>query len=159
MTKTDSNIRQSYKFYRKNKIITNSPVDIKTYIDIANEYNKFLFEKLLTGDEIVLPGRMGTIMIVGKKHKITFDENGIPKLPPDWVKTKQLWDRNPEAKAQKKRLFHTNEHTNGVIFSVLWGKRNVAIENKRLYSLRLARTNKRTINKMIKQGVEYFIKK
>lgn len=156
MTRTDSNIRKSYKLY---KTVAKIVLDIKLYIQIANDYNKFLIEKLLTGDQITLPGRMGTIMISGKKVKIKINEDGQPNLAPDWVRTKQLWDRNPEAKKNKKLLYLTNEHTNGVIYSVAWGKNNVAIENKRLYSLRLARTNKRTINKMINQGTEYFIKK
>ena len=159
MTKTDSNIRKSFKFYRKQKTASNSHVDIKTYINIANEYNKFIFEKLLTGDEITLPGRMGSMMIKGRKVKITFDENGNPKLPPDWVKTKQLWDRSPEAKEKRTKLYHTNEHTNGVIYAVKWSKNAVAIENKRLYSFRLVRTNKRRIHTLIKQGGEFFITK
>lgn len=156
MTRTDSNIRKSYKLYRKS---VDNPVEIKEYIYIANDYNKFLMEQMLTGDQISLPGRMGTIMVTGRKQKISFDENGVPNLPPDWVRTKQLWDRNPEAKAQRRLLFHTNEHTNGVIYSAVWGKDKVAIENKRLYSLQLARPNKRAIHKAIKAGVEFFIKK
>lgn len=156
MTRTDSNIRKSYKLY---KSITKDPIDIKEYIYIANDYNKFLIQQLLTGDQITLPAKMGTLMIVGRKEKITFDENGNPNLAPDWVKTKALWERNLDAKLQKKLIYHTNEHTNGVIFSAVWGKDKVAIENKRLYSLQLARPNKRAIHKAIKQGMEFFIKK
>jgi hypothetical protein len=156
MTKTDSNIRDSYKLYKK---ICENIIDIKNYIYISNDYNKFLIEKLLTGDQITLPGKMGTLMITGKKIKITFNEQGQPNLAPDWVKTKELWDRNPEAKAQRKKLYHTNEHTNGVIYSAVWGKNKIAIENKRLYSLQLVRTNKRLIHSAIKKGVEFFIRK
>ena len=161
MTKTDSNIRSSYKLYKElrnqeNKI---SIVDIKTYIEIANNYNKFLFDKIIEGEEITLPAKMGTMYIIGSKQKVKFDENGLPLLPPDWTKTLVYWKNNPQAKIDKKVIYCTNEHTNGVRYKILWSKKRIMVENKTLYSLRLTRTNKRNISASIKKGKEYLIKK
>lgn len=155
MTKTDSNIRKSYKLY---KATVNNPVDIKTYIQIANDYNKFLMERILDGEEVTLPSNMGTISIIGYKQKIKFDEEGKPILPIDWVKTLELRRNNPTAKEEKKVVYQLNEHTNGVRFKIHWSKRRVLIEHKTLYSLRMTRTNKRLINTAIKQGKEFLIK-
>lgn len=147
------NIRDSYKLYKKS---TENPVDIKTYIEIANGYNQHLMDKVLDGEKVTLPMRFGTLCIMGKKQKIRFDENGNVKgLAPDWVKTKQLWDKNSEAKERKQLVYHTNEHSSTIRYKFLWAKSRVLITNKTLYSLRLTRTNKREVNKRVNEGKEY----
>ena len=147
------NLRESYKLYRNS---VENPIDIKTYLLLAADYNKFLMDKVLDGKEVTLPSRMGTLSIVGKKQKIRFDEDGqIIGLAPDWVKTKALWESNPQAKAERKRLFHTNSHTDNVRYKFLWSKKNVLVENKTLYSLRLTRTNKRAVHSKILKGTQY----
>ena len=59
----------------------------------------------------------------------------------------------------RKVIYHLNEDSSGIIYKVHWSKRNILIENKRLYSLRIARTPKRVISQAIKAGKEYIIKK
>jgi len=150
------NVRDSYKLYKK---IVENPVDIKIYIKYVNDYHKFLMDKVLSGEEITLPARMGTLSIIGKKQKITFDENGIMKgLAPDWVKTKELWEVNPEAKEKKKLLYHINNHTDNTRYRFLWSKTNILTKNKILYSLRMTRDNKRAVHGLIKEGKQYITK-
>lgn len=150
------NVRDSYKLYKKLALI---PVDLKTYISYANEYNKFLAQKVLEGEVITLPSRMGTLSIVGKKENIRFNENGsIKGLAPDWVKTKQLWENNPEAKKNKKILYHTNSHTDNVRYKFFWSKINIITLNKVLYSLKMTRDNKRAVHNLIKEGKQYVTK-
>lgn len=150
------NVRDSYKSYKQS---TENPVDIKTYILYANEYHKFLVEKVFNGDEVTLPLRSGTLSIIGRKQKITFDEEGKMKgLAPDWVKTKQLWDSNPEAKEKKQLLYHTNSHTDNTIYRFLWSKKRILTENKILYSLKMTRENKRRVHNLIKEGKKYVTK-
>lgn len=147
------NIRSSYKKY-KNSI--EAPVGSKVYIDINSSYNQFLINKVLEGKEITLPARLGTLSIIGRKQKIEIQEDGsIKGLAPDWVKTKQLWDSNEEAKKNKKLIYHTNSLTEGIIYKFFWSKKSVIVENKNFYSLRLTRTNKRAVNDLIKQGKQY----
>ena len=147
------NLRESYKLYKK---LAANPIDIKTYLLLAADYNKFLVGKVLEGKEVTLPSRMGTLSIVGRKPKIRFDEEGkVVGLAPDWVKTKALWESNPEAKEKRTRLFHLNSDTDGFRYKFLWSKRNVLVENKTLYSLRLTRTNKRAVHQNILDGVQY----
>jgi len=147
------NLRESYKLYKE---IVENPVDIKVYLLLAADYNKFLIDKVLAGKEVTLPSRMGTLSIVGRKTKIRFDDDGhVVGLAPDWVKTKALWDNNPQAKKERKRVFHLNEDTGGYRYKFLWSKRNVLVENKTLYALRMTRTNKRAVHDNIKNGVQY----
>lgn len=150
------NVRDSYKLYKETSI---NPVDSKTYIAYANDYNKFLSEKVLEGNEITLPSRFGTLCIVGKKQKITFDEEGNLKgLAPDWVKTKELWKNNSEAKEKKQMVYFNNHNTDNTRYKFFWSKRNILIQNKILYSLRMTRTNKRAVPELLRQGQEYITK-
>ena len=95
MIKTEVNIRSSYKLYLS---LTKFPQDVKVYILIANAYMKFLIDKVIDGDEITLPARLGSLSIIGNKRKLKFTEEGKPILPPNWAKTKKLWESNPKAK-------------------------------------------------------------
>lgn len=150
------NIRDSYRLYKKE---FTPKVDINEYARICGEFNKFLIEKVLDGEEVTLPARMGYLSISGRKQKVRFDENGDVKgLAPDWVKTKKLWNNNQEAKERKQLIYHTNPHTNGVRYRFFWSKNNIYMMNKQLYSLRLSRANKRAIYRKIKEGKEYLIK-
>lgn len=151
------NVRSSYKQYKETT--TNEIVDSKTYIDYANEFNKFLADKVIEGYEITLPARLGTLSVIGKKQKVRVDEHGkIFGLAPDWVKTKELWDNNPKAKEEKKLLYHTNNHTDNTIYKFLWSKNRILITNKILYSLRMTRDNKRKVYSLINNGKKYITK-
>lgn len=147
------NVRDSYKLYKES---TDNPVDSKTYIAYANEYNRFLVSKVLEGYEVTLPMKSGTLSIVGRKQKMKIGDDGkIKGLAPDWVSTKKLWDSNPEAKERKQLLYHTNEHTDNVIYKFLWSKKRMITENKILYALRMTRENKRSSNSLFKEGKQF----
>ena len=147
------NVRQSYDRY-KNEV--DNPVPVSDYLHITGEYNKFLVEKVLEGHEVMLPARMGTLAILGKKQNIKVDEDGkIRGLAPDWVSTKKLWDENPEAKKRKQLVYHTNEHTDNTRYKFFWHKASVLVGNKTLYSLKMTRGNKRAVHQRIKDGHQY----
>jgi len=147
------NLRDSYKLYKET---VENPMDSKAYLALAADYNKFLIDKVLQGKEVTLPSRMGTLSILGKEQKIRFDDEGkVVGLAPDWVKTKELWDSNEKAREEKKLVYHTNSHTENVRYKYLWSKRNVLVENKTLFSLRLTRTNKRAVHQKILEGAQY----
>ena len=142
MEKTNLNIRSSFKRYSKE---AEKPVEIKDFVSIANNYMEFLMDKVIEGEEVTLPAKLGTLFIQGTKKKLAFNKDGVPLLPPNWGETKKLWDRNPEAKANRKVVYCLNEETSGVV-------------NKLYYNIILTRANKRAIHKRIKEGKEYIIK-
>lgn len=155
MQKTDINIRSSYKSYKET---VNAPVEEKQYLEIANGYMKFLIQKVLEGEEVTMPARLGTLFIQGVKKNLKFNKDGIPLLPPNWAATKKLWDSNPDAKATKKIVYCLNEETDGVVYKLHWSKNRVPIENKLYYNFILTRANKRAIHQQIIKGKEYLIK-
>lgn len=146
-------LKDSYKLYKENKENT---IKLKDYLEITAGYNKFLMQKVLDGDTVTLPSKLGTLCIVGRKQKIRYDDKGdIVGLAPDWVKTKALWDSNPKAKENRQRVFHTNEHSSMIRYRFHWSKARVLVSNKTLYALRLTRENKREVNARVNKGKEY----
>lgn len=155
MQKTDLNIRSSYKRYFEE---VKTPVEKKQFISITNGYMEFLIQKVLEGEEVTMPARLGTLFIQGVKKKLKFNRDGIPMLPPNWAATKKLWDSNPDAKVTKKIVYCLNEETDGVVYKLHWSKNRVPIENKLYYNFILTRANKRAIHQNIVQRKEYLIK-
>lgn len=156
MRKTEGNIRESYKIYKKD---CDDPVDIKEYIKLNLKFFKFLMSKVFEGHEVTLPGKMGTLSIKGKKEELKFRKDGSPILPINYAATKELWKRCPECEKKKQKVYHTNEHSDGVSYRFFWSKKNIFVINKEFFSLIMTRTNKREVSRMVKQeGKKYPIK-
>ena len=149
------NTRDSYVVYKN---MSDNPINISEYVQIINHFIKFLITKLLTTGEINIPERLGRLSIFGKKVNVRIEDGEIKGLAPDWVKTKQLWDSDEEAKNNKQLVYHFNEETNGIRYKFSWSKNRVLVSNKTLYNLRMTRSNKRELSKLVREGKEYLIK-
>ena len=148
------NTRDSYVVYKN---MSANPINISQYVQITNQFMKFLILKLLSTGEIILPERLGRLSIFGKKVNVRIEDGEIKGLAPDWVKTKQLWDSDEEAKNNKQLVYHFNEETNGIRYKFAWSKNRVLVSNKTLYNLRMTRSNKRELSKLVREGKEYLI--
>lgn len=148
------NLRDSYKSYKE---ISTKPVDISLYLSIVNNFMLFLAAKLFHTGEIKLPQGMGVVSIIGRKQKLKVEDGKIKGLAPDWKATRELWESNEEAKANKQVVYHFNEETHGIRYRFRWSKNRVLMQNKSMYRLIMTRTNKRALAKLIKQGKEYLI--
>lgn len=147
------NIRDSHKKYKE---ISENPISEKDYVKINNAFNKFLIGKALEGHKVTLPGRCGLVWVNGKKRKLKVEEDGkITGLPIDWVKTKEVRERNPKFAEEKKVIYITNPHTDGYVYKWFWSKKKIYIENKSLYGLQMSRDNKRAIWKAISNGGQF----
>lgn len=152
-----NNIRSSYYTYLD--ISKAETVDLKTYVAINNLFNKFIVSEVLEGKEITFPCNMGTLGLIGREQKITFEEDGnIRGLAVDFKRTNELWSRDPEAKANKKLVYHMNDNTENIRYKYVWNRLKAKIKNKMLYSLVMTRTNKRTAAKCIKSGKQYKVR-
>ena len=149
------NTRDSYVVYKNMSV---NPINITQYVQINNQFMKFLITKLLTTGEINIPERLGKLSIFGKKVNVRIEDGEIKGLAPDWVKTKELWDSDPIAKQNKQLVYHFNEETNGIRYKFAWSKNRVLVSNKTLYNLRMTRSNKRELSKLVREGKEYLIK-
>ena len=88
-------LKDSYKLYQET---SKNPVLLCQYLKILNLFMKFLANKLLVEGEVVLLEKLGSCIAVGKKVKIRIEEGKIKGLAPDWVKTKELWLKDLQAK-------------------------------------------------------------
>ena len=149
------NTRDSYVVYKNMSV---NPINISQYVQIINHFMKFLSSKLLSTGEINIPERLGKLSIFGKKVNVRIEDGEIKGLAPDWVKTKQLWESDEEAKNNKQLVYHFNEETNGIRYKFFWSKNRVLVSNKTLYNLRMTRSNKRELSRLVREGKEYLIK-
>jgi hypothetical protein len=151
----NKSIRDTYKIYKKE---IKNPTDLDTYVKLTAAYNEFMIEKVLEGHEIGLPERVGTLCIQGKKIKPLLDEKGTPtNVPVNWKATYDLWKRNPKAEEQNKVIRYLNEETDGIRYKYFWSKKNVWLENKYLYSLKVVRRHKRGVADLVRKGKEFAI--
>lgn len=149
-------ILSSYEFY---EAVSPKPVERTEYRLINEEFNKFMVSLCLEGDEIVLPGYIGTLMVSGQRRVPRFKKNektGKEELvggSVDWKRTLDLWKENPEAAKNKTRIFFTNPHTDNVFYKWYWTKRTPKrVRFKDFYSLAMSRGNRRAIPKKIFSG-------
>lgn len=148
------NTRDSYIIYKN---MSDNPINISKYLQINNLFMKFLMSKLFETGEINIPERLGKLTISGKKVRVRIEDGEIKGLAPDWVKTKELWDSDSTAKKNKQLVYHFNEDTNGIRYKFFWSKNRVLVSNKTLYNLRMTRTNKRELSRLVKNNKEYLI--
>lgn len=155
MSRTHKNIRDSY--FEEYKDNVENPVSYATFSQVIQLFFVFLLSKVFDGEEITLPCRLGTLYIRGVKEKVRFDDNGkVVGLSVNWKKTKDLWEANPQAKIEKKLIYNTNEHSSGIRYKFVWGRNRVLTQYKSLYTLRLTRTIKRELHRLIvEENKEY----
>jgi hypothetical protein len=147
-------ILDCYPLYKNKTEEEGERVARSVFRQINIQYIQFMMEKVMNGESIVFPHSLGTLGVVGRKQKMDVNKmyNG---LSPNWKQTKELWERDPQAKQIRKLIFNTNEHSSGIRYKFLWGKKNIPIPNKIFYSLRICREKKRRLWREIMGGREY----
>ena len=97
-----------YKIIRKNgwKGI-NKPVSEKDFYTIIREINKQLAKRLISGQEVRFPARMGILELRKKPSRIEIiDGELITNLPIDWDATLKLWSEDKESYEKKNEFKH-----------------------------------------------------
>lgn len=158
---------QMYKFYcfkyfkekinNRVKVYTKSKYNITagTYYSIVSEINKLVGEEIVyDGFELILPCRMGTIGLKKKKRKLWIDPKTgkATGYPVNLKETKDLWDRDPEAKAKKQYVYFMNNHTNQNIYKVAYDRKNANFTYKRVYRFKTCRYLNRELAKVLKDN-------
>jgi len=148
------NIRHIY-----NTKVDSDFISWEEYKKIIYLFIRFMVKKIFEGESITLPFRMGKLYVIGKKIKPKFVDGKIKGLAPDWKSTKELWDRDTDAKKNKTLVYFLNEETNNIRYRFFYSKYNATMKNKFSYRFILSRANKRELAKIIKTGKEFLIKK
>lgn len=139
-------------YYNHYKKTSKDPISSDVYASVVWDMNKALGRELSSnGYEIKLPKRLGIIRLNKTKTKCWFEDGKLKtNRPVDFKTTKELWARNPDAKAKKLLVRFENKHSDGYTFRIFYSKRSANYKNKSVYQLQVNRTIKRNLNTSIK---------
>jgi len=154
--KADFGTEYLYKKYKEVIIDKTSVYNVtrRQHTDVLKQINagimKLIIEKSF---EFTAPFRLGYYRVKTRQMKYKFHENGdlnTRQIPVDYKATKEMWARNPEAKAKKKLVFITNEHYDEQKPFFYWNKQRINFTNGRFKSFVPSRANKRALAYQIK---------
>ena len=129
--------------------------EYKKYRHYIDDFMNFINDKLLEGDIIDLPFRLGRLAITGRKMKI---KEGKPIAKPNWKATKELWKRDEQARKEKKLVYFLNTHTNNINYRYDWITFNKYLINKNIYKFVPTYTNRKKLSKkIIENNTEYLV--
>jgi len=152
------NIRSSYRYY---KLHYEKPIHRDIYIKIVVGFMAFIVKKVAEGFFVRLSGgdSLGTIGVRGKKARAWIDKetDEVKGAKVNWYLTTKLWKENPEAKAEGRKIYYLNEHTNGIRYKLVWLKEDMKLANKNLYTFRPCHSFSQAIYKEIMKGREFLI--
>lgn len=141
-------IYDSYKWVRKNKWLDiGKPVTEHDFYSVVRQINNLLVDNILSGNDIVLPHRMGTIELRKYNNKISIkDGKLIANLPIDWDRTLKLWSEDEEAYKERALVKMEEKET----FRVFYNKKNANYRNKSFYAFEPNRDLKKRLRQKIK---------
>ena len=140
--------KDAFKYYRKTK-----PLDSKyvltdcQYLKIIRLINNQLRDKLILGEDVLLPERMGRLELRKYAPIIKFENNKLKtSLPINWQETLKLWYENPISKKKKQLVRQENSFT----FRVYYNRNKANYNNKSFYEFCTNRDIKIGLKKNIK---------
>lgn len=147
-------VYDGFKHYRKIK-----PKDKKyvltdcTYFKITRLINQLLAEKLLSGEEIILPHGMGILEIRKIDNTVRIKDGKLyTPFPIDWDKTLRLWYEDEECKENKTLVRIEEKET----FRLLYNKTMSSYKYKSFYVFDFNKDLKKELKDKIKLGFDTF---
>ena len=141
-----------YRNKKKESLKMHELINKKDFSFILNSFFSFLKEKVSKNIPVKLPVGFGKIYIKSYKQKIRIDKNGkISGLCPNWKVTKELWEKDPEAKKNKKLIFYPNFDTDRRVYKIAWSMKNLFAKNKFLYSFIASADLRKKFSKNIRE--------
>lgn len=139
-----SNSKQRYQEFLKENNISEKELSFDKFSKNLEVCNWMFIEYALrTGEKISLPYGFGPIVVTKKKYK-TFKEKDGKKyvnLKVNWKKTKEVG----------KKVYHTNEHTDGYNFRWMWFPGEAKLPLSDIYMFKPGRYMSRAINKYLRK--------
>ena len=154
-------LKDFFKFY-KERYTKDNLVEYDVYAKVIKELNETIAKAIIYDNyDFKMPGRLGYLNIIKKKHKLKMDENGkvdTRYLPVDYQATKKLWAKEYPGLTEeeilqipdRKRVFHKNMHSDGYIYSWYFDKYTSNAKNKSVYYFKPTRTNSRELAAHVK---------
>lgn len=126
----------------------------KVFSGVIDEFNRYIADRLLEGDRICLPNRMGYIQVMKFKQKYILDRNRKIKtklLMIDWEKTWEWWKKDPIAAKDKKFTYYVNDHSDGYRYKFVWDKINTNASGIAIFSFKPSRLLSRRLASFVTQ--------
>lgn len=145
---TNYGMKDYYSYYNKKY---NPNVSRKRYNDIISDFNNGIIDLILNDNLEYLIPHIHITLCVRKDKRAPRIINGklYNNTPVDPVKTKKLWDSDPDAKEKKILVRFNNSHTSGYVFRIYAKKFSRIYKNKKYYKFKPARGFKRLLAKRI----------
>lgn len=140
-----------YRYYVKN----GGKLPRGLFGEILRDMNLLIANKILEGYSFKMPSRMGVLSVTKTKAFLNYEDGEVKtNRPIDFKSTMDLWEKNPDAKAQKKLVRFLNKHTNDYIYKIYYNRFFATFRNKSVYSIQVNRWMKRELAKRIFAGFE-----
>jgi len=136
--------RENYDRFLKENNISEKELPYSKYCKNLEVCNWMFVEYALrTGQKVQLPHGFGTLAVNKKKLKMYKEHNGKKyiNLRIDWKKTRELG----------KKVYHTNEHSDGFNFRWMWFSEDAKLFLSDLYVFKPGRYVSRAINKYVRK--------
>jgi len=153
--KIDKGVEDGYRYYKKS--IADKPDDYKIsrsiYGKIIKDIHKEISRKILEeSGSFRMPCGLPSVRIKKYKRQVRFREDGSidPKsLAVNWKATRELWDKNEEAKKKKKLVYFINDHSDGYSATFILEKYAANVPNLSLYRFKCTRSNDRRLGEIM----------
>lgn len=133
-----------YKDYKKN---SDSPVSSEKYRDILSSINDKIMREIIFDNYLfIFPYLEFKFLLTKIKQQVFFkNDSTINTASIDWKTTKDLWEKDKDAKSRKIKIRYTNKHTNKYIFRIAMYAKSSFNKNYRFYKFRTMRSVNRDI--------------
>lgn len=141
--------KENYERFIKANKISEKDLPYNKYVKNIEICNWMFAEYALsTGNKVSLPYGFGSIAVNKKKLKRFKEYNGkkYVNLRIDWNKTRK----------EGKRIYHTNEHSDGYNFRWAWFPEDARIHLSHIYVFKPGRYTSRAINQYVRKPGAYF---
>lgn len=136
--------KANYERFLKEHKLTEQDISFEKFVKNLKVCNWMFIEYALrTGQKVQLPFGFGCLAINKRKPKRYVEFNGkrYLNLRVDWAKTKQVG----------KKVYHTNDHTDGYSYKWMWFPKDAKFHLSELYVFKATRLASRAINKYIRK--------
>lgn len=138
-----------YRYLRKNNKIS-PDIPYRSFSTIIKEMNKVMGKYIASGEEMVLPQRMGKIEIRRYEPRIRMiDGKPVPySMAINWKETLKLWEIDEESRDNKVLVRYEDK----VAYKLLYNKSYATYNNKMFYKMNINRGIKKALSINIKNN-------
>lgn len=150
-----------YKYYKEQ----GGTLTYSKYAKILRRFNVLIGEVIVNNEySYKLPAKLGIITVKKVKTFIKFVDGKVKtNLPIDYKETNKLWEIDPVAKSERRRIYIENKHSNGYKYKFVYNKTYSNYVNRSIYFMQFNRQLKHKLKDYIRsqgeieRGLAYYV--